>query len=592
MSKGIRRFLLATTIYSSSLMASSMPGDGLSAAVDKAALDHLVSSYGVFYDYHVTPRAIPARKSPLRGIVMEDLAKPQESWGVRHGHAVAAMADRRADHIAQADIQIDLIDEDAIGVYFLNDPANLLLSPIAAQADVVGLSYVLDRQKSSRFISDDDVKSYDHFWDGDRPLVLQAAGNSNKGLDGGLESEQATAMMRHGRYLQVGSVLQNREGRLYVPSYSARVGPAFVAAEGFDKDFKYQYLEDEASLRARLGKLLMQDGNAARLLVRGGRECASDPRVAATRDALLHDGEQRQDLKDAYNAAITDCFVRRHNQSTQIMRYEQSGTNVRMLGTSFAQPEAMGMVLGTLDLYHNRLTRDDVMALTMLAAEPVPAFESAASEIHDKLQYQDNGTGVLAYNFNIAGYGRLSADALSRHAQAMAALRAENPSLTTAPRRVSSPWVQAHRTPQEFVIDISDDVLALNTMLEIRLPANTSSDRPQDATQATSAGVAPQPESGASALIAVKLTSPQGVTFEIPISGGAQTLSFANSPAFMGNPAKGVWVLTLPPGIEAIEARLSIYGVARHGLIEAYIDQRRKLLPPSGLVNFDKPPAP
>lgn len=582
MSKGIRRFLLATTIYSSSLMGNPML-QGTSPATDnKTELNHLVSLYGVSYDYYLTPRGLALQKSPLRGVVLEDLVNPHNSWGVRHGHAVAAMADHRADSIAQADIQIDLVDEDALGVYFLNNPRSLLLTPIVDQADVVGLSYVLDKPKTAQLIQGHDVELYDQFWDDNRPLVIQSAGNSNNGSDEGLENEQATAMMRHGRYLQVGSVLENRDGRHYVPSYSARVGPAFVVDEGFDKDFIYKYLEDEASLRVRLGKLLNKDGNDAEVLMRGGRECANDSRITTTRRAWEED-RPNQDLKKAYNAAVTDCYVRHHNQAAQVFQHEDGQTGVRVLGTSFAQPEAMGMVLGTLDRYRNRLTRDDVMALTMLAAEPVSAIETTTSQIHDKLYYGDNGTGVLAYNFNIAGYGRLSVEGLAHHAAAMSALREQNPALTTVARRINSPWVQNQipqrlsgalpDSPQQFVIDVTDDVLALNTMLQIRLSPGTS----------------PQQELNPPTLTAVKLTSPQGITFEVPVTSGAHTLSFANSPAFMGNSSKGIWILTLPPGVEASEARLSVYGVERHGLIEAYIEQRRKQFAPHGRVNFDKP---
>ncbi len=584
MSKGLRRFLLATTIYSSSLMGSPMLEGTLSPADNKRALDYFISLYGVFYDYNITPRAIPAQKSPLRGVVLEDLVNPQNSWGVRHGHAVAAIADRRADSVAQMDVQIDLVDEDALGVYFLNDPASLLAAPIVDQADVVGLSYVLEKSGMSPFLYGADVTQYDRFWDDNRPLVLQSAGNSNNGTHTGGENEQPTAMMRHGRYLQVGSALQGRDGQYYVPSYSARVGPSFVVVEGFDKDFKYQYLEDEASLRVRLGKLLEKEGNDINVLARGGRECADDSRIEDTGKAWR--GEQHnQHFKDAYNAAVTDCYVRYHKRNVQALNSEQDGNGARILGTSFAQPEAMGMVLGTLERYRHQLTRDDVMALTMLAAEPVFAFESATNQVQDKLHYWDNGTGLLAYNFNIAGYGRLSAEGLAHHAAAMAALRAGNPALTTVARRVNSVWAQDQiprgstgalsGAPQQFIMDVTDDVLTLNTMLQIRL----------------SSGHALYPP----ALTTVKLTSPQGVTFEIPVTSVSQTLSFANSPAFMGNPGKGAWVLTLPPGVEAREARLSVYGVERHGLIEAYIEKCRQELPslpePKHL-GFDKPALP
>ena len=582
MSKGLRRFLLATTIYSSSLMGSPMLEGTLSAVDNKRELDYLISLYGVFYDYNITPRPAPAQKSPLRGVVLEDLVNPQNSWGVRHGHAVAAIADRRADSVAQTDIQIDLIDEDALGVNFLNDPASLLAAPIVDQADVVGLSYVLDKPRMSSFLYNADVSQYDRFWDDHRPLVLQAAGNSNNGTYTGFENEQPTAMMRHGRYLQIGSALQGRDGQYYVPSYSARVGPSFVVAEGFDKDFKYQYREDETNLRTRLGKLLEKEGNDIHVLTRGGRECANDPRIDATRKAWGM-AQHNQPLKDAYNTAITDCYVRYHKRNQQALKNDQD-SNVRMLGTSFAQPEAMGMVLGTLDRYRNQLTRDDVMALTMLAAEPISAIESATNQIENKLHYWDNGTGLLAYNFNVAGYGRLSAEGLAHHAAAMSALRAQNPGLTTVARRISSAWAQdqipRHSTgvlpgvPQEFMIDVTEDVLTLNTMLQIRL--------------------SPRHQLYPPTLTAVKLTSPQGVTFEIPVTSGAQAVSFANSPAFMGNPGKGAWILTLPAGVEASEVRLSIYGVERHGLIEAYIDQRRRELksPAAASVNFDKPALP
>ena len=486
MSKGIRRFLLASTIYSSSLLGSPLINE-TPPAPGSAALEHLLSQYGVDYNQYAAPRSLSAKSSGLRGIVLEDLVNPQNSLGVRHGHAVAAMADQRADETAKADITIDLVDESKLGISFLNGPDNALLSPIIDNADVIGLSYVLDQPASLRGTRRTNaaylqqggktIPEYDAFWDDNRPIVLQSAGNSNTGLHTGLENEQETALMRHGRYLQIGSALKHRDGEYYVPSYSARVGPSFVVNEGFLKEFRYQYFEDEQSLRTRLEKVLEKEGNDALVVTRSGKECAQDPLLQTAHTAYTQQPTD-SDLRKAYHAAVVDCYVRYHTESTRPTQSAYVGP-MRVLGTSFAQPEAMGMVIGMMDRYQNRLSRDDIIVLSMIAAEPVFGFEAQAGQVQDKLHYWDNGTGVLAYNFNIAGFGILHPESFEYHAQRMAALRDKNPSLQTEHRRISSLWVQnqilerasgvRNEVPQSFVIDVADDILAINTMLQIKL---------------------------------------------------------------------------------------------------------------------------
>lgn len=593
MSKGIRRFLLTSTIYSSSLLGSPQVDD-VPPAPRVVALEQFLFSYGVDYNKYASPRPPLARSSGLRGIVFEDLVNPQNSLGVRHGYAVAAMADQRADEIAQADIPINLVDESQMGVTFLNTPDNALLSPIVDNVDVIGLSYVLDQPMSTREVRKKDVAhlqqaggktipEYDAFWDDNRPIVVQSAGNSNKGLFTGVENEQETALMRHGRYLQIGSALKHRDGAYYVPGYSARIGPSFVVTEGFRKEFKFEYFEDEDSVRVRLEKVLEKDGYDALVVSRTGKECANDPHIHDTRAAL----EQKSDdseLKKAYRAAVVDCYVRYHNRISSTAP-ENNIAPMRVLGTSFAQPEAMGMVMGALHRYENRLSRDDIMALSMIAAEPVFGFEAEGGQVQDKLQYWDNGTGILAYNFNLAGFGILHADHLEYHAQRMATLRHKNPSLQTEPSRVNSPWVQnqiperasgvRNEVPQSFVIDMADDILVINTMLQIRLQTKQGQDAPD--------------------IPSVRLTSPQNITFEIPVTsaGGVNTMSFANTPAFMGNKTRGAWTVTLPAGVEASEVRLSVYGVKRRGLIESYLEilhqERARFLSTPTAMNFDRP---
>lgn len=426
-------------------------------------------------------------------------------------------------------------------------------------ADIVTLSYVpyfeRDEQgwretpsSTNQFMLQHPVtRSYlSDFWDQADTITVQAAGNDDFADSDTLYRSHEYIVNWNDNYLSVGIAKANDEtGDVYIERYSSASAPSVVTLNPFDLNYQFQYYPS------------VEDVNRAIPTIFKNNEAIGQ---------LTACGEFESDLEDetSYGAAFeeaTDCVLSTLDELT-----DNPIENIN--GTSFAAPHLSGMIASAMEAVEQNYGEDilsphDYWAATMISALPVQQAMLGDDTMTD-LTYQDMGAG-LHYNFNIAGFGLVSAENLIQTALVMAEAVHSGEANSTISNLIYNYGLnyeglidEEEQTIREYSFDVQSEE-QLGRMMFVFDFDYTSDYEPFKNlnTGEEENTILARPER-------IELISPDGVV--LPLSPSMERednlYSVAATNGFLGVEAQGTWRVRIPDAyvISGFEGRMISYG--------------------------------
>lgn len=401
-----------------------------------------------------------------------------------------------------------------------------------------------------------DVKAMGEFWDRTKTIIVEAAGNGHDN-DKYLVPDAALA---NRNLIVVGAVKPEYQtgpnGKKIevqkAAEYSSRIGPSFVAENPFDRGFTTSYYKSAPEVRAE--SIETYGGR----MPDGAEGCLPPP---------LNPPEWPKNKK--VSLQVLACLQSVIEKESDGNGFPRTGPD----GTSFTAPNAAGGMLANVMSRRPGLTPVDYVAAALMSAKPLTGDPD--------LIYRPNGSGVALYDVTQkTGFGLGTHEQMDATVSAIQLLQKERPDLKSEPNRVGSGLVAlaypehsekiGRNTYNSYVIKIDDDSTAIRTILEIKLKGQFDPCRISDSGSALA-------EFTGDATPNIELTTPDGTKLPLattPASGKDPTI-YASTNAFYGNHAKGNWILTIRNEF-ADAASLTVAGVKRNGLIDAFITQERQ----------------
>jgi len=296
---------------------------------------------------------------------------------------------------AGADIQIDVFDESASFVpqppgedmmlaestfpdgtlkpqLHYRPDQSLSLQKILAREDVLN-------ESAAPFLKSDlaktplDIKLMGNFWDLQKTIIVQAAGNGGD-FDEYLVPD---ALLADRNFLVIGAVKVKHQtgpdGKKIelekAAEYSSRLGPSFVAKNPFDRGFTTSYYKSAPEVREEI--IDIYGGR----MPSGAENCNSSPSNPS--EWIKH--------KDV-SLQVLICL-----QSVIEKEADRNGYPYKAPdGTSFTAPNATGGMLANVMSRQPGLTPVDYVAAALMSATPI---------VNDPdLIYRPNGSGVASYD--------------------------------------------------------------------------------------------------------------------------------------------------------------------------------------------------
>ncbi|HTK85387.1 MAG TPA: S8 family serine peptidase, partial [Patescibacteria group bacterium] len=276
----------------------------------------------------------------------------------------------------------------------------------------------------------------------------------------------------------------------------------------------------------------------------------------AGKDVLLNNDEWASAHPNEVREAFTSCLV----SAAEYTRQKAAAPGARgfvtgMMGSSYSGPHAAGMVAAMREKYP-QLSEYDLDAAALMASVPVHQVQRADGHL-DHVAYAYNGRGLL-HNSYEAGFGFLDENAYDAMVDKMAALLEARPQLATreatadATAHYQAGVGSASAGKTEYRLDMARDIVALRSNIALRFAGGP-------------AGVPAK----------IELVDPAGGSVYLSptkLPDNNMVYSLASTDGHFGVHTKGTWTIRIPAGYRLEEARLTVAGVAKGGLIDRTLD--------------------
>ncbi|MDB5491436.1 MAG: hypothetical protein JWO78_1285 [Micavibrio sp.] len=417
-------------------------------------------------------------------------------------------------------------------------------------------TFIKNSETESANFAAQKVRTTIPFWSAQKTIIVQAVGNSGQNPDAD-RSKEPSPLIYNRKWLQVGAA-ELKSGVLKAADYSSAADPSYITRNPFEQGFNTPFYKKPGQI---LEESITRYNSTLPEEYWG---CTKSVPAPATQETWAKSEKGREHVRKC----VTDIF--------NTLADKNGNSKEMLLGTSFTAPNSAKDIGGVMSSKPG-LTPEAYVAATLFAARPL---ESDA-----RLHYIPNGSGVSSYDITgKTGLGLVEGARLNQVVQSMLDLQKSNPALKTTPHTADSGTilfrkpsaVEQHPINFEdrtnnYRLPVGEDSTNLRTALEIRLKGKFNVNNPPE----------------------MELTSPQGV--KIPLvttaAGGNNPTIYASTNAFFGTASKGDWTLSVKNN-EVDSASITIGGLERGGLIDAYIARNKQDTPQAAAKADPAQPAP
>lgn len=513
--------------------------------------------------------------------------RPTEGIYTRHAEAAASVMDEAADRLSGKDVPVLLVARNEDWTRWIMNDESAYTRTLFENADVISVSMMpivqgdQNRQYSAGTITtEQDIRKADDFWKNSHTILVWGSGNN--GTDRAIDLERTAAFpaVRADTMLRVGQAGRDANGNAYIVPYSSRVGVSFVTTEPYLEGMGFRLYSTGRGLRQEIEdiyeyKTRGADKTNAELFAEqlklpvATAKTTENKRLPLTschsdfananfpgKDVLLNNDEWTSTHPEDVREAFTNCLV----SAAEYTRQKAAAPGARgyvtgMMGSSYSGPHAAGMVAAMREKYP-QLSEYDLDAAALMASVPVRNVQRMDGHL-DHVAYHFNGRGLL-HNSYEAGFGFLDENAYVAMVDKMAVLLDAHPQLATKESRAeagSTYTGEIHPDNAgrvEYRLEMAQDIVALRSNIALHFAGGP-------------AGVPAK----------IELIDPAGGSVYLSptkLADKNMVYSLASTDGHFGVPTKGTWRIRIPTGFRLEEARLSIAGVERRGLIDRTLD--------------------